>query len=59
MHCAFEQVKFLRDEHRHIFWFECEKVVHHDDRDVEFIMFKREITKYLVDYLKSIFCFFT
>jgi hypothetical protein len=47
--CPFEQVKFLRDEHRHIFWFECEKVVHHDDRDVEFIMFKREITKYLVD----------
>ena len=47
--CPHEEVKFLRDAHRHIFWIECEREVFHDDRDVEFIMFKREITKYLVD----------
>jgi len=47
--CPFEDVKFLKDPHRHIFHIECEKEVHHDDRDVEFIRFKREITKYLVD----------
>ena len=47
--CPFKQVRFLRDEHRHIFFIECEKIVNHDDRDVEFIMFKREITKYLTD----------
>ena len=47
--CPFEQVKFLRDEHRHIFYFECEKIVNHDDRDVEFIMFKRDVQDYLYE----------
>ena len=45
--CPYEEVKFLRDEHRHIFWIECEREVFHDDRDVEFIMFKRDIIEYL------------
>ena len=47
--CPHEDVKFLRDFHRHIFHIECEKQVFHDDRDVESIRFKREVTKYLVD----------
>jgi len=47
--CPHEDVKFLRDFHRHIFHIECEKQVFHDDRDVEFIRFKREVLKYLVD----------
>lgn len=38
-----EEVAFLRDNHRHIFHYEVEKEVSHDDRDVEIIMFKREV----------------
>jgi len=45
--CPLEEVKFLKDPHRHIFHISCEKEVFHDDRDVEFIMFKRQILKYL------------
>lgn len=45
----FPEVSFLSDRHRHIFFFECEKEVFHDDRDVEFILFKREVQRYLID----------
>ena len=37
--------------HRHIFHIEAKKEVFHDDRDVEFIMFKRD----LQDYLKQMY----
>lgn len=37
--------------HRHMFHFEAKKEVFHDDRDVEFIMFKRDIQ----DYLKQMY----
>ena len=36
-----EDVKFLGYPHRHIFWFEVHLEVTHDNRDVEFIQFKR------------------
>ena len=36
-------VAFLRDLHRHIFHFRVTLQVHHNDRDVEFILFKREL----------------
>lgn len=36
-------VSFLGAEHRHIFHFRVELEVMHDDRDVEFIQFKREL----------------
>ena len=36
-------VTFLRYPHRHIFHFKVELEVFHDDREVEFILFKREI----------------
>lgn len=36
-------VSFLGYPHRHIFHFRVELEVFHDDRDVEFIMFKREL----------------
>lgn len=45
----YPEVGFLSERHRHIFHFECKKEVHHDDRDVEFILFKREIISWLID----------
>lgn len=45
--CPFEEVAFLRDTHRHIFHIKAYKEVTHTDRDVEFIMLKREILDYL------------
>lgn len=38
-------VSFLGYPHRHIFHFRVELEVFHDDRDVEFIMLKRELEK--------------
>jgi hypothetical protein len=40
-------VSFLRVPHRHVFHITAKTAVHHDDRDVEFIMLKREIEQYL------------
>lgn len=37
------EVAFLRNQHRHIFHFKIYLQVFHDNRDVEFIMFKRDI----------------
>ena len=36
-------VRFLAWPHRHIFHFRVEVEVFHDDRDIEFILFKREL----------------
>ena len=38
-----EGVEFLRHPHRHMFHFRVEIEVFHDDRDIEFILFKREL----------------
>ena len=38
-----ESVSFLCHPHRHMFHFRVEMEVFHDDRDVEFIMLKREL----------------
>ena len=38
-------VSFLGTPHRHIFHFRIELGVTHDDRDVEFIQFKRELER--------------
>lgn len=43
----FEEVSYLQHPHRHIFGFTVELKVTHDDRDVEFIMFKHTIEEYL------------
>ncbi len=46
IHCypdAPEGVEFLRNPHRHMFHFRVEIEVFHDDRDIEFILFKREL----------------
>ena len=44
-----EGVEFLKYPHRHIFHFKVELEVFHDDRDVEFILFKRELEKLFAD----------
>ena len=44
---VFPEVGFLSDAHRHIFHITCKKQVFHDDRDVEFIIFKRDILEHL------------
>jgi len=38
-----EGVEFLQYPHRHIFYFYVTLEVYHNDRDVEFILFKREL----------------
>jgi len=43
----FPEVGFLSNMHRHIWHITAKKRVYHDDRDVEFIMFKRDIEEYL------------
>ena len=50
------EVGFLSDVHRHMFHITAKKRVNHDYRDVEFIMFKRDIAEmlmakyYVLDY---------
>lgn len=41
--CPFDEVAYLRDLHRHVFFIKAYKIVNHDDRDVEFIMLKHAI----------------
>ena len=36
-------IEFLANEHRHMFHFRVDLEVWHDDREVEFILFKREL----------------
>ena len=46
IHCypeAPEGVEFLAHPHRHIFHFRVDIQVFHDDREIEFILFKREL----------------
>lgn len=42
-----DEAYYLRSEHRHLFHVICTKEVFHDDRDVEFINFAREVKTYL------------
>lgn len=53
VHCwpeAPEEVKYLRDPHRHIFHVVVEMRVYHDDREVEFIMLKHEVNRWLASH---------
>ena len=50
---VFPEVSFLSDPHRHIFHIECRKEVFHDDRDSEFIMFKRDVREHFVKYFNA------
>lgn len=44
---VFPEVGFLSSMHRHKWFLTAKKLVTHSDRDVEFIMFKRDILDYL------------
>jgi hypothetical protein len=46
LECPFEEVSFLRNKHRHLFYVEAEKEVFHNDRDIEIIMLKRDMQIY-------------
>lgn len=41
------EVNFLSNRHRHLFYIIAEKKVFHDNRDVEFILFKRDLQQYI------------
>lgn len=45
--CNIEEVSFLKNPHRHIFYIECKKEVTDDDRQIEIIYLKRRILAYL------------
>ena len=47
-------VEFLAYPHRHMFHFEVQLQVFHDDREVEFILFKRELEKLYGDSVLEI-----
>jgi hypothetical protein len=47
--CPFDEVAYLRVPHRHMFHIKAFKLVTHSDRDVEFIMLKRQIKEYLLN----------
>ena len=44
---VFPEVGFLSHMHRHKWYITAKKPVHHDDRDVEFILFGRDIQQWL------------
>lgn len=48
--CPFDEVAYLRDPHRHIFYIKAHKKVNHDDRDVEFIMLKHSVAEFFKPY---------
>lgn len=48
-------IHFLQWPHRHLFYMTLEKEVTHSDRDVEIILFKREVLKYLADQFNGNF----
>lgn len=45
--CPHDEVAFLRNPHRHVFYVTCKASVHHDDRDIEFIMLKHQVASML------------
>lgn len=49
-----EEVSYLRYPHRHVFHVKVRLEVLHDDREVEFIMFKIEIEKFIQENLEQL-----
>lgn len=48
------EVSFLRERHRHMFHVEIEKEVSHSDRDIEIILFKREVMNFMIKKWKNV-----
>lgn len=48
------EMSFLANRHRHMFYFTLSKEVTHDDRDIEFIQFKRDVISYLIQEYSDI-----
>ena len=44
-----QEVMYLRNKHRHVFNYEVELEVYHNDRELEFIMVKHDIDSYLAE----------
>ncbi len=49
------EIHFLQYPHRHIFHITMEKTVTHSDRDIEIILFKREVLRHLNSVFKREF----
>ena len=53
VHCypeAPEAVAFLQHPHRHLFHYEVEMEVYHDDREIEFILLKRDVDAFVATH---------
>lgn len=48
-----EDVSFLRNLHRHLFYIEVKISITHNDRELEFFQVKRVLNDYLDEYLKK------
>lgn len=44
-----EEVAFLRNRHRHLFHFHIQTSVSHDDREIEFLLFRQAVKKLVED----------
>lgn len=51
--CPIEEVKFLRDQHRHIFHVEVTAMVEHSDRSIEFFVLKDQVDQIIEDLYGS------
>ena len=45
--CPIEEVSYLKNLHRHLFYITCKKEVSHADRDIEIIQLKHKIKEFL------------
>ena len=45
--CPLEEVNYLKNEHRHLFFICCKKEVNHNNRDIEIIQFKHKIEEFI------------
>jgi hypothetical protein len=46
-------VSYLASEHRHVFHVRCRKAVSHNDREIEFLLFKEEVKNWIIDRYPS------
>ena len=51
--CDIDRAKYLRNTHRHLFWITAKKEVTDDDRQIEIICFKREISDFLTQQFRQ------